>query len=136
MFLKEKNFSMEAYSLDHMMPCFGYRFIEHDKRKIHVEFLKKYGIKEGPILKQLQMGKDINYLGKKIKVKDATSLKKGGKVGIILDTALNKNCYKIAKDVDLLICESTFLNDKKDKAKAFRHLTASDAASIAKNQGR
>ncbi len=131
-FLKEKTFTLEAYSLDHLVPCLGYRFIEHDKRKINVAYLQKQGIKGGPLLKQLQVGKNIMYLGKMIKVKDATYLKEGKKVGIVLDTGVVANCLKIAKDADVFICEATFLEDLQEKAKAFKHLTARDAATIAK----
>jgi len=56
----------------------------------------------------------------------------GKKVGFILDTAVCNNCYKIGKDADLLVSESTFSSEHKDKAKMYKHLTAGDAAMVAK----
>ena len=45
---------------------------------------------------------------------------------------MNQNCIKIAKDANLLICESTFASDLKEKAHEYLHLTAEEAATIAK----
>ena len=49
-----------------------------------------------------------------------------------MDTLANKNCEKIAKDSDLLVSESTYLDEEKELAKEHFHLTASQAAEIAK----
>ncbi len=38
----------------------------------------------------------------------------------------------LAKNSDLLICESSFISDEKEKAKDYSHLTAKEAAEIAK----
>ena len=85
-----------------------------------------------PLLGKLQKGHDIEYNGKKIKVKDATIIKKGKKVTFILDTSYHINCIKLAKDSDYLIIESTYSDKLKDKAKEYKHLTAKQAALIAK----
>ena len=50
----------------------------------------------------------------------------------MLDTRTCKNCYKAAKNADVLVSESTFSEDLQSKAKEYRHLTAKDAALIAK----
>jgi ribonuclease Z len=39
---------------------------------------------------------------------------------------------KVAKDADLLICEATYLDELKDKAAEYKHLTAAQAAKLAK----
>ena len=80
----------------------------------------------------MQRGRDIVYDNKKIKSKDATYFIKGKKLTIITDTSYCDNCVKLAKDSDLLICESTFSKELKDKAKEYKNLTADDAANIAK----
>jgi len=132
LFLKEKNFSILAYHLKHTSTCLGYSFIEGDVRKVNIDVLKKYRIPQGPIIGNLQKGLNIKYEDKIIKFEEATYLKKGKKISIILDTLLVPNCYKIAQDSDLLICEATFANELENKAKAYKHLTAKQAAQIAK----
>lgn len=130
--IKERGFFVQAFKLNHGCPCFGYSFKEKDKRKIDARALRKFGIKPGPIVGMLQKGKNIR-LGKRIiKAKDVTYIKKGKKISIILDTALCKNCYKFAKDADMLICEATYLHELKDKALEYKHLTAKQAAIVAK----
>lgn len=131
--IDEKDFYIEAYKMQHFTPCLAYRFVEKDIRKIDINFIKKIGLKPGPLLGKLQQGKSIMFKGKKIKAKQATKIKKGKKVAFIIDTLFNKNCFKVAKDADLLISESTFLESEHgDKAKERGHLTAKQAATIAK----
>lgn len=133
--IKEKNFSIEAFALNHSCPCLGYSFKEKDKRKIDIKALKRLGIKPGRIVGMLQKGKNIRLGSKVVKAKDVTYIKKGKKIVVILDTALCSNCYKAARDADMLICESTYLQELKDKAAEYKHLTAEQAAQIAKKAG-
>ncbi len=130
--IKEKKFSVKAIKLDHDIECYGFEFIESDKRKINLNYLKKFGLKQNPILKRLQEGKSITWKGNKIEVDKATKLIKGKKIAFIWDTKLCNNCRKIAKDADLLISESTFIDNLKQKASKYKHLTAKQAAEIAK----
>ena len=129
---KSKDFYVEAKELQHSSKVYGYSFTEHDKRKINMNYLKKFNLKRHVLLGNLQKGKDVIYNGKKIKAKDATILVKGRKLSLITDTVYCDNCIKLAKDSDLLVCECTFSKELKDKAKAFKHLTSEDAANIAK----
>ena len=128
----EKTFLIKAYKLDHYGICYGFELIEKDRRKINLNYLKKFDLKQHPILKNLQQGKSIIWKNKKIDVNKATNLVKGKKIGFISDTKLCNNCYKIGKDVDLLISEATFIDELKEKAKEYKHLTAKQAAEIAK----
>ena len=130
--IKNKDFMIRAYRLDHYGLCYGYEFVEMDRRKINLDYLKKFGLKQHPILGKLQEGKSIIWKGKRIDVKNATYLIKGKKVAFILDTAYCSNCLKLAKDADLLISESTFMDDLRDRAKEYKHLTSKQAALIAK----
>ena len=57
---------------------------------------------------------------------------KGKKIAIVLDTLMNESAVSIAKEASLLICESSFSKDEKDKAQEYFHLTAEQAAGIAK----
>lgn len=130
-FFKGVEFTLEAYMLEHGIPCLGYVFVEKDKRKINTDYIEKLGIPEGPILGELQNGKDIKWMNRKIKNKDATFLIKGKKIGLISDTIYTPNCLKIGKDADILISESAFTSQLKDKAEERMHLTSQDAAIIA-----
>ncbi len=131
-FFETEEFSLEALPLQHSISCLGYRFVEKDRRRIDIKKLQKAGVKAGPHLKQLQAGEDILFEGKKIKVKDYTTVIAGKKVSFVTDTLSCEHAVLLAKDVDILFCESTYLDDLKDMAKERKHMTASEAALIAK----
>ena len=132
-FLETKDFKLEAYKMKHFVPCLAYSFVEKDKHRINMNYVKKFGLTQGPILKNLQEGKNISWKGKKILASKATTLKKGKKVSFILDTLANENTIKVAKNADLLISEAAFLStEHADKALERGHLTAKQTATIAK----
>ena len=131
-FLETKDLILSNVNLNHTSTCLGYVIKEKDKRKMKLTYLKKFGLTRDPILGSLQKGKNITYKGHKILVKDATTLVPGKKISIISDTTPTSKIVKAVKDSDLLITESTFTSELKDKARLFKHLTSEDAANIAK----
>ncbi len=130
-FFEDDDFLLEALPLEHGLPTLGFNFIEKDKRKIDLKQIKKLGIPEGPLLGKLQDGKTIMWKGKKIKPEKTTSLDKGKKITIVTDSSLCNNCYNLAKNADLLVCESTYSSKLEKKGEEYKHLTSKQAAQIA-----
>ena len=130
-FFENNEFELEACPLEHGIEIVGYRFIEKDKRKIDMKKARKLGIPEGPLLGRLQQGKSIELNGKKIMPDEVTYIESGKKVAFITDTVLCDNCYKIAEDADLLICEATYSSKLVDKSEEYGHMTAKQAAQLA-----
>lgn len=128
----EKEFFIESMEMSHGTPCVAYSFTEKDKRKMDLNKIKKLQIPNGPLIGQLQQGKSIKLNGKTIKPDLVSMSVKGRKISVILDTEINENCYKIAKNSDVLICEATFSKDLKERAKERKHLTADQTGMIAK----
>jgi ribonuclease Z len=128
----EKDFQIKAETMNHGIPTVAYSLILKDKIRLNKKMIKKFKLPNSPILKQLQEGKDIIFNKRKIKASLATYVEKGKKLTIILDTKMNDHTIDLAKNSDLLICESTFSEAEADKAKEYKHLTAKDAAIIAK----
>ena len=128
----KNDFILEALPLDHITPCLAYSFKERDSRKINLGYTKKFGLTRHPLLGNLQRGKDIVYKGKKIQASKATTLIKGKKIAIVMDTAPTKNAVKIAKDSDILITEATWSKELEKFVMKRKHLTAELAAKIAK----
>ena len=131
-FYTGKDYSLLAHALNHSIPCIAYTFLEHDKRKINIDYVKKIGIPQGPILGTLQEGKPITFKGKKITPHQVTFLQKGKKIVFILDTNICANIAKAAKEADILVADSTFSSALTEKAEEYKHLTAAQAATIAK----
>lgn len=130
-FFKDNDFFLEAVPLVHGAPCVGYIFSETDKRKMDINNLKRLGVK-GKLIGELQRGNEVRVDKRIVKPEDVSHLQKGKRVAFILDTRMCDNCYKLAKDADLLISEATFLSEMEKKAMEYKHLTAKQAAEIAK----
>ena len=126
--LEFNDFLVEVRNLAHGTDCLGYSFLEKEKLKIKPKFVGKI---PGPLLGKLQKGKDIECGGKKIKSSEATYLVPGKKISILMDTRPCGNFVKLAQDADLLISEATYLDEHKDKADEYLHLTAKEAGMLA-----
>ena len=126
-------FKVESMKVKHRIPCLAYSFIEKDTRKMNMDFLEKYGLKQNKVLGKLQKGEDIEWKGETIKAKDATTLTKGAKITYITDTCYFKKLEDFARDSDLLICEATYASDNEDKANSYTHMTAKNVGLLAKN---
>jgi ribonuclease Z len=131
--IDEEIFQLNAETMNHGIPTLAYSLILKDRLRLDKKKLKKLKLPNSPLLKQIQKGNDIVYENKKIKASSLTFLEKGKKLTIILDTVMNISAVQFAKNSNLLICESTFSDAESEKAKEYKHLTAKNAATIAKN---
>ena len=138
--LKPGAFNAEKYSIavanaKHNAPCLAFAYQEKPKVKININYLKKFGLVNNPIIADLIKGKDIIWNNKKIRAKDVTFIEKGKKFVYLLDSAYSKHLENFCKDADILLCEATFAEDMKEFASEFGHMTASQAAALAKKSG-
>ncbi|MEK6914914.1 MAG: ribonuclease Z [Nanoarchaeota archaeon] len=129
---EDKDIKIEATQMDHSVPTLAYSIIIKNQVRIDKSKIKKLKLPNSPLIGDLQRGKDIVFNGKKIKSKDVTYTQEGKKLTIILDTAMNQNAVDLAKDSDLLICESTYAENESEQAREYKHLTTTEAATIAK----
>lgn len=128
---KNNLFSVSAIALEHGIPCIGFRLDENNSRKIAMSKLKKDGVQEGPWIAQLQEGKDMEYNGKKYLASEYTSLVHGTVFSYVPDTLFTQNAVVLSKNADLVISEATFVDEHKEKAAEYNHMTAKQAAQVA-----
>lgn len=128
---EDDKFKIEAQFLDHGVDVVGYRVTEHDKRKFDKDKLKAIGLR-GPLVKQLAEQGVVEIDGTTIHLDDVSWIKKGESIAVVLDTRPCDNAYALAHEASLLLCESTYLEDKKELAQSYAHMTAKQAATIAK----
>jgi ribonuclease Z len=131
-FLETKDFYIEAESMTHGIPCNAYKFVKKGQVRIDKTKLKKSKLPGVPLLQKLKKGKNITYKGKKYLAKNLTYREDDKKISFVLDTSLNKKIVPFVKNSDILICESSFDSELLHKAKEHKHLTAKQAAEIAK----
>lgn len=130
--IDERDFKVEAKEMSHGTPALAYSIILKDKIRLNKSKLRKLKLPNSPLIKELQAGKDIIFNSRKIKSSQVAYKEKGKKITIVLDTAINANAIELAKNSDILITEASFLKEEIEKAKEYKHLTASQAAEIAK----
>ncbi len=130
---ENKNFLIESSFMVHTIPCLAFSIKEKDQLRIDKSKLKKLKIPNSPLLGQLKAGKDVTINGKKIRAKSITIFEKGKKITIIFDSSPCPNAVKLAANSDILICESTYGNDEEEIALEYKHMTARQAAKLAKS---
>lgn len=127
-------FRIEAAFLDHGVDNIGWRIIEADQLKFDKDKLQERQIR-GPLVKELQAKGFIEINGQKTFLEEVSWIRKGDVFSYVVDTRECKSAYTIAKDAKLLLCEATYTDAHKELAREHRHLTARQAAKIAKEAG-
>jgi ribonuclease Z len=129
---QDKNTIIEAQKLDHSVESWGYKIREADSISMEAAKLEKFGIKGKDVGKLISEG-FIKIEENLVKLEDVSSPKKGLSVAFIMDTRICDAAYKLAKETDFLICESTYLSSETKEAISHGHLTAAHAAEIARD---
>jgi ribonuclease Z len=127
-------FIIEAYFLEHGVDNIGWRITEADSRKFHKDKLNAFGVK-GPLVRELENNKEIEIDGKKVLIDDVSWVRKGDIFAYVSDTKYCQNAIETGRNAKILLCESTYLEEHKDLALEHNHLTAKQAATIAKQAG-
>jgi len=126
------NWEVYCMPVKHTTHAVSYYFKEKDKLRINLEYTKKFGLIQHPLLGKLQKGKTITWKGNKITPAKGTIKKIGKKVTYVMDTLYLESLEKFANDSDLLICEAMFTDSGKEMADEKLHMTAKQAGKLAK----
>ncbi len=126
--------SIRARPLDHTVDCFGYRIQESDQWRFDQEKLEARGLR-GPVVGRIQRDGQAEVDGEIIRVEDVGSLQAGQSMAFVMDTRVCDEAIELARGVDMLVIESTYLNSEATEARNNGHLTAREAAEIAHEAG-
>lgn len=127
-------FCIEARFLHHGVDNIGWRITEANKRKFDRTKLDHYGLK-GPLVSLLEKEGKVSVNGKIITLDDVSRVRQGESVAIVIDTLFCQEAIEVAHGARLLLCESTYLEEHRHLAEKHHHLTATQAAQIAKEAG-
>ena len=125
---------IEADRLDHDVETFGYRVREKDSYTLIPEKLRQAGI-HGPEVRRLKSEGKVTVSGRTIDIREVGEVLAGQSFAFVMDTRECPGAYELARGVDLLVCEATYLNELKDLAQEYGHLTAGQAGRIARDSG-
>ncbi len=124
------NFRIEAYFLDHGVDNVGWRVTEKDIRKFDAKKIQAAGL-YGPQVRELEAKGMLNINGRTVSIDDVSVIRKGDTFAAVIDTLPCSGALQVARGAKMLLCESTYLEEHRDLAKAHRHLTAKQAAELA-----
>lgn len=128
------HFRIEAAFLEHGVDNLGWRITEPDNRKFDPEKLKAHGI-SGPLVRELQEKGVLSIGGKEIYLDEVSWIRHGDSIAVVIDTRYCQSAVELARNAQILLCESTYLEEHHDLAQKHFHLTAKQAAMIAKEAG-
>lgn len=126
--------TLRAARLDHGVDTYGYRLQEKDRVTMIPEKLEAAGVR-GRDIGELQKVGRVTVGGRTILREEVSVPKPGQSVAFVMDTRPCRSALELAEDVDLLVCESTYLSSERAEAHAHGHMTAAQAATIAKEAG-
>jgi ribonuclease Z len=128
-------FEVRAFPVEHRGPgSFGYLFREKPRRAFLPEKAAALGVPAGPERRDLVNGQSITLAdGRVIHPDDVLGPPRPGtSLAITGDTGRVDNLVDVVRGVDMLVCEATYLLKDADMARRFGHLTAHQAAWLAR----
>lgn len=124
------SYTLEARKLSHPVESYGYRLVEPDGRRMLPDRLAAHGIK-GPDVGRIQRE---GRLGD-VTLDEVSEVRRGQRFAFVMDTRMCDGVHALAEGCDLLVIESTFLDEDLELAEDHGHLTAGQAASVARDAG-
>ncbi|GAA2524445.1 MULTISPECIES: ribonuclease Z [Streptomyces] len=123
-------YTLEARRLSHPVESFGYRLLEPDGRRMLPDRLAAHGI-TGPDVGRIQREGTLGG----VSLEDVSEVRRGQRFAFVMDTRLCEGVYALAEGCDMLVVESTFLDEDEELAVEHGHLTAGQAARVARDAG-
>lgn len=126
-------FKIEAFRVNHNVICYGYSIVVERAGRFQVDRAEALGI-EKRCWNRLQKGETLELNGKIYTPEMVMGeARKGLKVTYCTDTRPTEGIVRNAAGADLFICEGMYGEpEKKEKAREYKHMTFSEAASLAR----
>lgn len=128
------NLTLSAQKLEHRDATFGYRLDEPDGVSVDGALLAKTGVSGPEVGKLLEQGW-IDGPSGRVETADVTVPKRGQSFAFVMDTMPCESILTLAKDVDMLVIESTYVHAELELAQKYKHMTARQSAEYATEAG-
>jgi ribonuclease Z len=125
---------IRAGRLRHGTDTLGWRFDEPDGWRMDPGRLARDGI-HGPDRERLRREGHVEIDGRRIELAEVATPRRGQSVAVVMDTAWCDGALDLAREVDLLVVEATFLEPERGLAREVGHLTAGQAARLGAEAG-
>jgi len=134
-FFETEKFTITAFPVDHRgSSSLGYRFEERSRRPFLPEKAEMYQIPPGPWRRDLVNGLTVTLPDGRVIEPDQVlgESRQGTSLVVIGDTGNPHKLPQYVQDADALVIEATYIQQEEDLARRFDHLTAEQAATLAK----
>ena len=128
---EDDKFRIEALFLNHGVDNLGWRISEKDSIRFDKEKLTRLNL-NGPIVKTLEKEGKIEFEGKTIHLTEVSHVRKGDSIAVIIDTRPCQEAIDLSRNARLVLSEATYLSDEIELAISHKHMTAEEAATLAK----
>jgi ribonuclease Z len=132
--LEEDDFSITAFPVNHRGPdCYGFIFEEKGKRPFLAEKAEVLSIPQGPWRRDLVNGQSVTLPDGRIITSDMVmgDFQPGTRLVMVGDAGEIESLIPYCRDADGLVIEGTYLEEEKEMARQFAHLTVGEAAQLA-----
>ncbi len=136
--LEDEYLRLSAFPVSHRGPgCFGFLFEESPRRPFLPERADALGIPPGPVRREIVAGRPIQLGDGRVIDPDEVlgPLRRGTRLVHVGDCGRVDGLLEVCRDADALVIEATYLEVEAEMAKEFGHLTAMQAASLAREAG-
>lgn len=145
--LRESTYHVEAYTLDHRTPCLAYIVREAPRINVNTERLAALGLTPGPWLQQLKTASNasssimVNGVPYHVGwLKEQLLVQRPGEsvaylTDFLLDDEAEKQLICALRGCTTMVCESQYLEIDRELATRNYHLTARQAARLARRSG-
>ena len=137
-FLEAGDIRVTAFPVQHRGPdCFGYLFEEESRRPFLAEQAEALGIPPGPWRRDLVNGQRVTLPdGRQVDPDQVLGPERPGtRLVHVGDVGHTADLLAVCQDVDALVIEATYLEEEVEMARDFAHLTARQAAELARDAG-
>lgn len=131
----DDRFQWSAFPLKHTTPALGLAVTELPRRHFDSTKADKLDIPQGPLRGQLASGNAVLLpSGKRIEADEVLGPSiVGRKFVYVSDTAFFPELAQYCHAADLLVCEATYSSREDDLAEKYGHMTARNAATLARD---
>jgi ribonuclease Z len=129
------DFNISAFPVYHRGPdCFGYLFEEQARRPFLAEKAQALDIPMGPWRRDLVDGKSVNLPDGRLITPDEVlgEQRPGTRLVHVGDAGRTDELEEVCQQADTLVIEATYLEEEADMARQFAHMTARQAAELAR----
>ena len=134
----EGDFTVSAFPVYHRTPdCFGFVFEERARRPFLPDKAEVLKIPPGSWRGELVRGETVTLPDGRVIHPEMVLGEElpGTKLVHVGDAGRTDNLLEVARDADALVIEATYLEEEKELAKQFGHLTARQSAQLAVDAG-